>query len=197
MYGGLAGMGCSFKRWMEKVRFVQRPKGNCGHWDGRQSSRRQRAFVCVYQVVNTQYSGGTSLGKAGQSCGPEVGKHDVHDDVAPRQSHLLGEGALIQSQCKTGLLPAFCSVALFNWSLVRILEGIRYALSAKEVSRAGAAFLPSQALISCKILGVSILLLCNLQTTAQPIYYILRQVLCFLFPIFHPERKMWLTSNYS
>lgn len=50
------------------------------------------------------------------------------DSVAPRPVSSLGRKQPIHSQCETGLLPAFCSVSLFNQSLVRIQEGIRYAL---------------------------------------------------------------------
>lgn len=50
------------------------------------------------------------------------------DSVSPRPVSSLGRKQPIHSQCETGLLPAFCSVSLFNQSLVRIQEGIRYAL---------------------------------------------------------------------
>lgn len=62
--------------------------------------------------------GGQSASLEGETC----------DSVAPRPVSSLGRKQPIHSQCETGLLPAFCSVSLFNQSLVRIQEGIRYAL---------------------------------------------------------------------
>lgn len=90
-----------------------------GRLERTQRLRRQRAPVCTKQEAPVLRR--HTPGKAGPSCVPGGGE-------APRvwlrgsQARVTPSGRepSIQSPRETGLLPAFCSVSLFNWSLVSI-----------------------------------------------------------------------------
>lgn len=120
------------------------------------------------------------------------------DSVAPRPVSSLGRKQPILSQCETGLLPAFCSVSLFNqFGQNSGRNKIRSAPSAKDISRTRtASVLHIQASLSHKILGVSMSFLHNFHKTARPKTSHAKYCISS-FPLFTLKKRQGFLLRYS